>query len=81
MHALDGCDEEKLVLVATAKCLADFPQLQQSHPQLWTAMRDEALKKAQGERGRREKSERRVGKGGGAGTRRCSTSCIRDEYE
>ena len=79
MHALDGCDEEKLVLVATAKCLADFPQLQQSHPQLWTAMRDEALKKAQGERGRRERRVRECG--GGAGTRRCSTSCIRDEYE
>jgi hypothetical protein len=48
MHLVSGSDEEKVVLVATAKCLCDYPPLQQAK-ELWTALKDEAFKTAQGE--------------------------------
>ncbi|GAX80072.1 hypothetical protein CEUSTIGMA_g7510.t1 [Chlamydomonas eustigma] len=50
MHLVSGSDEEKVVLVATAKCLCDYPPLQQAK-ELWTALKDEAVKTAQGQGG------------------------------
>jgi hypothetical protein len=49
MYLVDGMDEEKAVLVATTKCLCEFPPIQQSHPDLWAALRDVAIKKLGGE--------------------------------
>ena len=48
MHLADGSDEEKVVLVATAKCLCEFPPLKTAQPELWAALRDAAVKQAQG---------------------------------
>lgn len=48
MHLVDGMEEEKVVLVASTKCLCDFPAIQQSQ-ELWSALRDAAVKKVEGE--------------------------------
>jgi hypothetical protein len=51
MNLLEGRDEEKVLLVASAKCLCEFPSLRAAQPELWAALRDAAVKQAQGERG------------------------------
>ncbi|KAG1661631.1 hypothetical protein FOA52_002861 [Chlamydomonas sp. UWO 241] len=47
MGLVDGTDEEKVVLVASTKCLCEFPAMQQS-TELWTALRDAAVKRVEG---------------------------------
>lgn len=47
MHLVDGTDEDKAVLVATTKCLCEFPPIQQVQ-ELWAALRDAAVKKVEG---------------------------------
>jgi len=47
IHLVEGSEEEKVVLVATTKCLCELPQLQQSQ-ELWTALKEAAVKKVEG---------------------------------
>lgn len=52
MSAVEGGDagDERVVLVAAAKLLAEYPPLQ-ANTQLWGALRDEARKRVEGEEG------------------------------
>jgi exportin-2 (importin alpha re-exporter) len=59
MGLVDGTDEEKVVLVASTKCLCEFPAMQQS-TEVWTQLRDATVKHVEG------KSD-----GGGAGGGDC----------
>eukprot|EP00955_Chlamydomonas_euryale_P098808 365171-Chlamydomonas_euryale.AAC.12 len=44
MSTIDGSDEEKVVLVASTKCLCEYPALQQA-PELWSQLKDATIKR------------------------------------
>ncbi len=49
MSKVEGTtEEEKLLVVATTKCLCEFPPLQQARD-LWNAVKEEAIRKVEGE--------------------------------
>mmetsp|Transcript_33790 Transcript_33790/g.100617 ORF Transcript_33790/g.100617 Transcript_33790/m.100617 type:complete len:935 (-) Transcript_33790:308-3112(-) len=47
MSTIDGSDEEKVVLVASTKCLCEYPALQQA-PELWSQLKDATIKRVEG---------------------------------
>ncbi len=47
MNQLEGADE-KMMLVATARCLSELPPLQANTP-LWSGLKDAAYKQLEGE--------------------------------
>ena len=47
MPMIEGLDEEKLLAVATTKCLCEFPAMRQ-HQDLWASLKDAVTKKLQG---------------------------------
>lgn len=47
MTLVDGMDEDKAVLIATTKCVCEYPPMQQSQ-ELWRALRDAAVKRVEG---------------------------------
>ena len=47
MHLVSSPEEEKVLIVASTKCLCESPLVQQSQ-EFWAALRDAAVKRVQG---------------------------------